>query len=148
MARIAVRADRRQSRKPTTAPGSESRQREGPGLDAAALADIVEELRVIDHTLSCAAPLAEEARVVVNATECDEPARRDPIAKISLRLQGVDVDRIGTRSLRPLNDPLIEAIVDAADAVIEAARWRLDRVRCVLMCCAESQQVNKSTSQQ
>ena len=50
---------------------------------------------------------------------------------------GKDVDRLMARSQRPPNDPLIDLIVDAREAVVEAARWRLNRVRWMLVRCAK-----------
>jgi hypothetical protein len=103
------------------------------------MGEVVDDLRGTEELLGTASPLVEQVRRIVRTMIIDEPQRRDALAQLGHRLSGGDIDRIGPENLRLLDDDLLESVIAAADAVIEATLWRLDRLRCVLVRCAEAE---------
>jgi hypothetical protein len=108
--------------------------------------EVVDDLRGTEELLGTVSPLVEQVRRIVRTMIIDEPQRRDALAQLGHRLSGGDIDRIGLENLRLLDDDLLESVIDAADAVIEAALWRLDRLRCVLMRSGQARDTRRTST--
>jgi hypothetical protein len=135
------KSTRRQTSKQSQKPKADSRKarpgenREAWPLDAAAVSEVVDDLRGTEELLGTASPLVEQVRRIVRTMVIDDPVQRDALAQLGHRLSGGggDIDRFGPENLRLMDDDLLESVIAAADAVIEATLWRLDRLRCVLV---------------
>ncbi len=132
MARI--RAQRAGKRRPRHAGSTKPRPRPAP-LSPGDLLAVIDEIDILDMTLETVPTLSLLARMMVNVQHHSDPQERDEIARLGFRLRGLDVDYDkGMTALRPCapEDGMVLDAAMAPDTIVEAVRWRLQRISAVL----------------
>ncbi len=104
-------------------------------LDSRDLLAVIDEIDILDMTLEAVPTLTLLAQMMANVRHRSDPRERDEIARLGFRLRGLDVDfDKDMTALRPCDsgDGMIPDAAMTPDAVVEAVRWRLQRVSAVL----------------
>ena len=96
-----------------------------PPLAGSDLLAVIDELDTLDLTLETLPTLTLMARTIVEAQRRDRDGR-DRIALLGLR-RGIDVDKDTPSEERTILDA-----ASAPDTIVEAVRWRLQRVTAAL----------------
>jgi hypothetical protein len=120
-------------------------------LDSGEVIGVVDEIDFIESVMATLPMLRVLAWKIDQCRPRNGPKEenRDPIVDMGVRLTGLDVDGDEhATEIHPLDSSMMSDVAMSIDAVVEAVRWRLQRLSLVLMSAVENQQVNKSTSQQ
>ncbi len=104
-----------------------------PGLSLRDLLAVIDELDLLEMTLETVPTLGLLARMMANVQRCDDPEERDEIALLGFRRRGIDVDYDkGVTALRPWDSGDAIDVGAAPEMIVEAVRWRLQRVSAAL----------------
>jgi hypothetical protein len=130
-------------------------------LDSGEVISVVDEIDFIEMVLATLPMLRVLAcKIEQYRDPREDPRGRDEIVRLGMRLSGFDVDSPRPRkgdpvypgdAVHPHESNMMSDVAMGIEAVVEALRWRLQRLSLVLMAAVESQppgsEVNKSTSQ-